>query len=271
MASSRRPRVSGADAPRRAVPAFRAVAAKLDDDIVSGRLDGDLPSEKVLAERFGISRVTMRRALNVLSDSGVLTVTWGRGWSVAHGPLSEPANSLLSVTELANDRGLTVTSRVLVARTEPTSLDDADLLEIAPGASTFVLDRVRYNDGAPFTRQLSRIVSDRVPGIEEIDFARCSLYEVLSERFDVVPTRADYAVEARAADEVDAELLGVDVGSPLLWAAQTTYDQHGTPFELGWSAYPHDRYRLRATLTRRPRTSSKLEPGSRRERGGEDS
>lgn len=242
---------AGVSGPR-AAPAFRAAADDLAHAITAGRVTGDLPSEKVLGERYGVSRVTIRRALGVLADKGLVAVTWGRGWSVAHGPLSEPANSLLSVTELAGARHLTVTSRVLLAQLEPTSLDDAELLDIAPGASTFVLKRVRYNDDAPLTLQLSRIVADRVAGIEDVDFTERSLYEVLEQKFGISPTRADYAVEARPTAAEHAELLGVAVGSPLLWATQKTYDQHGVAVEAGWSAYPYDRYRFRATLTRSP-------------------
>jgi GntR family transcriptional regulator len=243
---------AGIEDERRAVPAFRAIAEQLTDAILGGRISGDLPPEQELARTHGVSRVTMRRALGVVADAGLAEVTWGKGWSVTHGPLSEPANTLLSVTELAAERHLAARSRVLVAEVRPANLDQAEELEIAPGAAVFVLDRVRLNESVPFARQLSTMRADRVPGIAEVDFSERSLYATLEERWDVSPTRADYAVEARPADEDNATHLGVETGSPLLWATQRTFDQHGTVIEIGWSAYPWDRYRFRATLTRRP-------------------
>ncbi len=240
------------DEERRAVPAFRAIAERLTDAILSGRITGDLPPEQELARTHGVSRVTMRRALGVVAEAGLAEVTWGKGWSVTDGPLSEPANTLLSVTELAAERGLAARSRVLLAQLRPAGLDDAEELEIAPGAEVFVLDRVRHNNGVPFARQQSTIRSDRVPGIADIDFAEHSLYASLEERWGISPTRADYAVEARPAEAEHAEHLGIEPGSPLLWATQRTFDQHGSIIEIGWSAYPWDRYRFRATLTRRP-------------------
>jgi GntR family transcriptional regulator len=239
----------------RATPAFRAIAEQLTDSILSGRMSGDLPSEQELARTYGVSRVTMRRALGLVADAGLAVVTWGKGWSVTHGPLSEPANTLLSVTELAAERHLSARSQVLLAEVRAAALDDADELEIAPGAEVFVLDRVRLNDDVPFARQLSTIRADRTPGIAEIDFAENSLYATLEQRWDISPTRADYAVEARPADNENAEHLGVEPGSPLLWATQRTFDQHGSIIEIGWSAYPWDRYRFRATLIRRPSRS----------------
>jgi GntR family transcriptional regulator len=237
---------------RRAVPVFRAIAEQLADAIRSGQISGDLPPEQELARANGVSRVTMRRALRVVADAGLAEVTWGRGWSVRQGPLSEPANTLLSVTELAAERRLSARSRVLLAEVRPVALDEAEELEIAAGAAVFVLDRVRFNDDAVFARQLSTIRADRVPGIEAVDFSARSLYATLEQRWNVSPTRADYAVEARPADVENAAYLGVEPGSPLLWATQKTFDQHGTVIEIGWSAYPWDRYRFRATLTRRP-------------------
>jgi GntR family transcriptional regulator len=246
--------VTEGDRDRRATPAFRAIAEQLVDAIREGRVSGDLPSEQELARTHGVSRVTMRRALGVVAEAGLAQVTWGKGWSVTHGPLSEPANTLLSVTELAAERHLSARSRVLLAEVRPAGLDEAEELDIAPGADVYVLDRVRLNDGVVFARQLSIVRADRVPGIVHVDFSDRSLYATLEERWDVSPTRADYAVEARPADEGNATHLRVQVGSPLLWATQRTFDQQGTVIETGWSAYLWDRYRFRATLTRRPRS-----------------
>ena len=243
------------DRDRRATPAFRVIAEQLADAIRGGRVSGALPSEQELARTHGVSRVTMRRALGVVADAGLAQVTWGKGWTVTHGPLSEPANTLLSVTELAAERSLSARSRVLLAEIRPAGLDEAEELDIAPGADVYV-----PRPGAAQRRHGLRTTAEHGPRGSRAGDRRGRLLRPVAVRDaprsdgGSPPTRADYAVEARPADEENATHLGVEVGSPLLWATQRTFDQQGTVIETGWSAYPWDRYRFRATLTRRPRS-----------------
>ena len=102
---------------------------------------------------------------------------------------------------------------------------------------------------SPSTRATSRYA--RVPGIETVDFSVSSLYQTLEERYGIVATRADYALEALGATPAEAALLDVAVGAPLLGAGETMYDQFDQPTDIGRITYRGDRYRFRATLMRR--------------------
>ena len=180
----------------------------------------------------------------------------GRGYHVASGVVSEPPNALLSFTAMGADRGLAVSSRVLTQEVRPATIDEAESLRIAPGAAVFELIRVRCLNGVPIALGRSRISHARVPGIEDVDFATASLYAVVEERWQIAPTRADYAIEAIAAAEHEAKLLELDVGSPLLLARETMYDQHGAPTDLAEISYRGDRYRFETTLLRNPPKAS---------------
>jgi GntR family transcriptional regulator len=234
-------------------PLYAQVSRWLAGEIASGALRPEerLPSERSLCDRLSVSRVTLRRALAVLVEDGLLEVSASRGWFVSSGPVGEPPNALLSFTAMGVARGLSVSSRVIAARLRPATLDEAELLEVAPGADLFDLERVRMLDGIPVALDNSRVPIAVAPGLPEVDFGHRSLYATLEDS-GVIPSRASYAVEAVAADGRQAALLEIEPGDATLWATQTTFDQGGRPIELGRIAYRGDRYRFRATLVRPP-------------------
>lgn len=251
-------------------PKFLQVATAIGGQIEQGRLTGRLPTERELCQRFAVSRVTLRRALSTLAGSGRVKASWGRGWYVVGPPISEPPNALLSFTELAQARGHTPGTKVLGLASRPATLDEADVLRVAPGARLLVLERLRLLDSVPLVLQRSQLALSRIEGLEQalssVDLARLSLYSLLEERWGIVATRADYVVEARTAGHAEAELLDVTPGSPLLQATQLTFDAEGTPFERHWSSYAGNRYRFEASLSRpvyprRPERDGKLAPG----------
>jgi GntR family transcriptional regulator len=209
-----------------------------------------LPPERALAEHFGVSRVTLRRAMVELERRSVLGHD-ARGWTVAGPRVGEPPNELMSFSEMAVARGLRASAGVLGSRVRPSTLDESDVLGIAPGAPVFELERVRSMDGVPILIDRSVIPHALVPGIEAVAFEEASLYETLERRFGVRPMRARFAVEAVSADERDAAALDLDLGRPLLRCTQITEDAGGRVFESCEMRYRGDRYRFRATLLRR--------------------
>lgn len=208
-----------------------------------------LPPERALAEHFGVSRVTLRRALAELEREGVVTRNGSR-WTVGSSPIGEPPNALMSFSEMAGTRGLRASATVLSAQRRAATLDEADTFGLAPGAFLFELERLRALDGIPTLIDRSCLPASLVPGIEETDFSRASLYEELEIRYAVRPTNARFTVEAVAADEYRARLLDLEPGQPLLRCVQQTQDQTGRLIELCEMVYRGDRYRFHATLVR---------------------
>jgi GntR family transcriptional regulator len=208
-----------------------------------------LPTERTLCAQFGVSRVTLRRALAILVDEGVLESSAGRGWFVTTGILGEPPNALRSFSETARIRGLTASARVLHAESEPASLDDGDAFKIAPGSPVFRLKRVRLLDGVPVACDESRVPLGLAPRLADADFTVASLYREL-ENAGTVPVRAEYAIEAAGAEADVARLLDLELGSPVLVAQQTGYGSDERLIELSTTVYRADRYRFRASLHR---------------------
>ena len=230
---------------------YRRVQEALAAEIVrGGRPSGSLlPPERALAQHFGVSRVTLRRALAELERAGLVNRIGAR-WAVARPPIGEPPNALMSFSEMAASRGLSPAARILRAAVRPASIDEAEVLGLAPGAALFELERLRSMDGVPILIDRTRIPLAIAPGIDGIDLGSHSLYTVLEDRYGVRPTRAKLSVEAIAADRRQARLLGLEPGGPVLRCEQVTEDQTGRPVELCEMVYRGDRYRLRTTLER---------------------
>jgi len=231
-----------------AQPLYLSLARSLREKIASGSLAlGDrLPGERDLCRRFEVSRVTVRRALGELRDLGLIEPAGPRGWFVTASSIGEP-NALMSFSEMARSRGLVPSSQVLEAVTRPATIDEAEDLVLAPGAPVFELRRLRRLDKIPVGIEQTRIPLAVAPSLPEMDFGAASLYDALRAS-GVIPTRADYDLQALAAETDQAGPLGLSEGAPLLLARAVTYDQSGRPIEMSRSYFRGDRYRFRTTL-----------------------
>ncbi len=236
-------------------PLHDQVREAIESQIRSGDLPAGsrLQSERDLAELLGVSRVTVRRALDELERQGLVRAAPGSGRYVEGLPLEEPQNALLSFTELGASRGLGASARVLSCRVRAATLEEAERMGIAPGADVFELERLRMLDGLAVALDENRIPLAVAPTLPERDFGVDSLYDALEEAGAGV-VRADYTTEAVSASAPQARQLGVQPGEPLLLARTTAFDAAGRLVELSRTFYRGDRYRFHASLARRPRT-----------------
>lgn len=208
-----------------------------------------LASERALADALGFTRLTVRRALMELANRGLLEADERRGWQVRGGPVSEPLNALMGFTQMAHQRGLTATSRVLSLDYRDATIDESEALRVAPGAQLLDLSRLRLLDDRPTAIERLRMPMSRVQWPPKFDF-KGSIYAALESQ-GIFPTRADAFVEVVEASAADAELLGVKVGRGLLCMNCITVRADGLSFSLETTKYHPDRYRFRAILERR--------------------
>jgi GntR family transcriptional regulator len=233
-------------------PLWIQAATLIRDQIDTGVLKagGRLPPERELCQQLGISRVTLRKALNQLVDAGVLNASHGRGWYVAKGAAKpEWPNTLESFTETAARMGLKTQSEVLRAEAVPASFDEAEELSIVPGTDLFHLERVRLLNEVPIALDLTQIAISVLPEAGKIDFTRRSLFAVLAEA-GIEPIRADATIEARDADAAEARHLRIAEGKPLLIMRQVSFDAAGRPLFVSTIKYVGERYRLRTSFSR---------------------
>lgn len=233
------------------LPLYEQVAGRLWENLrSSGARSGDrLPPERLLAERYRVSRVTLRSALALLAERGALHASPSRGWFVA-GEVSV-ATSITHVegfADHARKHKIPMTAEVLMSRVRSCTVREAHRLRLAPGADLFEMRRVRSLNGLVVVLEHNRLPLALCPALADTDFSSASLYATLL-RADQIPRRAEYAVEARSPNRQEQRVLQLEGSSvPVLMARQLTYSQHGYPLELTDQAYRGDRYQFRASI-----------------------
>jgi GntR family transcriptional regulator len=228
-------------------PRYLQLARLMRADIDRGALQVSdrLPGEREICRRFGVSRTTVRRALEELQAQGYVRAEGTRGWFVT--PLVEP-NALLGFTDLAAQRGLVASARVLVCSVREATLAEGEELGAPPGAEVLELERVRLMGGVPVGWQRAIAAAWLAPTLVSQDYETDSLYSGF--RADgIVPTRADYDVRAGTADKRRSRLLEVPVGTSVLLIKATTRDEEGRRVEVSEGAFLGERYRFSASVT----------------------
>ncbi|CAA9321990.1 MAG: hypothetical protein AVDCRST_MAG36-575 [uncultured Nocardioidaceae bacterium] len=235
-------------------PLHQQVKDTIAEAVASGvYAPGDkLPSERRLCEQLEVSRLTLRRALKSLVQDELLLSAAGRGWFVAGGTVGEPANVLLSFTDMGRERGFAPRAGVLHRRVRRADLDESETLGVAPGSELLDLRRLRFLDDIAIAIDHSRVPLALAPHLAEVDFTTGSLYAVLRD-VDAEPARCTASVQAVSADDEQATLLSVDPGGPLLEFSQVVLDRSGRAVDLSVVHYRGDRYRFRTNLVARRR------------------
>ena len=215
----------------------------LEDLIAEAGAGALLPSERALAERYGLARMTVRKELDRLVAEGAAYRVHGRG-TFAATPRIVQAEALTSFTEDVLARGLQPGARVLAHGVVVADDALAAALELAPGARVVRVHRVRTADGEPLALEWAHLPADDFPGLEGEPLADRSLLALLRDRYGVVVTAAHQHVSAVALSADEAALLGVEAGSPGFLFRRVTRREGGRVLESARSLYRGDRYEI---------------------------
>lgn len=226
-----------------------------------------LPGERVLETQYGVSRITIRRAISDLVGEGVLVRVKGKGTFVSHGRVSSDLH-LASFHEDMQAAGLSPSTRVATARREVPPPEAAEHLGLGPREPAILVRRLRLADRAPVSVDESWMPPSLVPGLLGRDLEQ-SLYGHLSASGHPV-LRVEQTVGAEAAPEPIATLLDISPGSPVLVFHRRSFtgEDHAVPIEYSISTYRSDRYQLSMKLMRHPdeaeeRTARRSHSGGR--------
>ncbi|MGO2747552.1 MAG: GntR family transcriptional regulator [Microbacterium sp.] len=209
-----------------------------------------IPSDRQLAEHFGVARMTVRTEVKRLTIDGVLEVEQGRGTFVSSSPRLAPEWGTSYTLAARAAQGEPRTTLVQSAATA-SDARTAELLRIREGAPVLTLTRLRALDGRPIGIERVSIPLERFPGLEEVDLENVSLYRVLAERWGLVRAASTGRAAATLPSEADAALLGVTVRDPCLVVQMISMDADGAVFEVGRSVYRADRYEIGIDLMHR--------------------
>jgi GntR family transcriptional regulator len=234
----------GPGTPLRFVPRYYEIEQALRARIAELKPDAPLPSDAMLCEEFGVSRMTARNAVQRLVQEGIVYRVPGRGTFVAEPPVHRQAGNLLSFTEEMRRRGRVPSSRVLDRVVREPRPSEASRLQLGPDDLVIALRRLRLADAEPMAIEEAVFPAARVATLlESADLEHRSLHDTLVHGGHV-PTMGRARLGAEAAGPEDAAFLNVPEGSPLLVEKRVIHDQDGRPLELCESRYAGDRYGL---------------------------
>lgn len=218
------------------------------EDLLTGLEPGEsLPSERDLAQRFGVARMTVRQAMDRLARTGQVQRVQGAGSFRARERFVYPLR-LASFSEDMRSRGLSPGARTLHQALGPAPARVAESLGLPEDAAVVRLDRLRTADGEPTALERVHIVAELAPGLEVLDLEERSLYRVLRQEYDIAIEQAEQTLVASLCDADEAALLGVDEGAPALLFERRGATAQGRRVEHTRSLYRGDRYQLRMTV-----------------------
>jgi GntR family transcriptional regulator len=213
--------------------------------------EGDkLPSEREFCETFGISRITVRKALDSLAAEGLVRTNKGIGTFVNEKKYPEKwASFPIGFTDSLASQGYRIETQVLTLETIPTTEKISKELELSPRSLVVHLHRLRFIAQEPILLVSSYLPHHLVPGIEQNDFTHQSLYQVLRSNYGLKIDRVKRGIEAVAATEKEAALLHIGTGAPLLQIESISYTPDGKPVEYFLAKRRGDRTRFELELS----------------------
>ncbi|MEN3341696.1 MAG: GntR family transcriptional regulator [Actinomycetota bacterium] len=208
-----------------------------------------IPSERQLSADLGVSRLTVRAALDDLAREGYLVRRRGSGTYVQHPKMSQEL-TMTSFSEDMRRRGFAPGSRTLSMSTTLAGARLGRFLQVSPSEPIRVVKRLRLADGEAMAIETLHIPEALVPGLTASSLTG-SFYELLQERYGIVIASGTQAIEPTVTNEEESAALGVPLQSPAFLFERTSRDVHDRTVEYVQSVYRGDRYRIVTELSRR--------------------
>jgi len=228
-------------------PLYDLIEQNLRELILRGQLNmgESVPSEWELAELYGVSRLTVRNALDNLTRQGWLIRRHGVGTFVAHPNVTEITPSKLSFTEQMRAIGRKPSSRLISLRVVAADIQVANMLKLAQGEPAVEIVRLRLADGEPILLETSCLSQKRFPGLENAtELTHSSLYDWLATHYQTPVAVMDQTLEPVLLSEVQAQQLETEAGTPAMLSKVLAYTNGAEPIEYSWSVTRGDQCRF---------------------------
>lgn len=227
-------------------PLWKTIADSLMTDLANARYGpGDkLPTEAQLAARFGVNRHTVRHALAQLADAGLVQPRRGSGVYVTERPTDYPVGRRTRFHKGIAAAGRDGEKRFLGIDTRTADRDEAMALDLALGATVHVVDGLLLADRKPIGIFRSSFPADRLPGLPAALKDTTSVTQALATCGVADYTRKSTRLTAKIAKPVQARLLNIAEGAPVLRSVGVNIDPDGRPVEYGRTWFAGDRVTL---------------------------
>jgi GntR family transcriptional regulator len=232
---------------------YAQVETVLASNMADGTLPvgGQLPTEESLIERFGVSRTTVRKAIQNLEARGLIEIQRGKGTFVAHRKITQELTELTGFVEDMQALGRNATARVIDKRVMPASEIAGQQLGVATGALVVRIQRVRLADGAAVSFDETYLPLEIGRKVMTDDLAAEPIFSLLEQKYDIPLVEAEYKLEAVSAEPAVAQALGVEIGAPIFLIERTSYRAGNQPIDYEKLHYRGDMIRFVTRLARR--------------------
>jgi GntR family transcriptional regulator len=228
----------------------RALASEITDGTLKA---GDqLRTEDSLIARFGVSRITVRRAIQNLVSRGLVEIRRGKGTFVAAPPkITQELTELSGFVEDMHALGRKPTARVIGKEVVPANATVARHLALTKGERVVRIRRVRLADGVPLSFDETYLPFEIGRKIISNNLKVEPIFSLLEEKYDIPLTEADYKLDAVAAEAEVAAALKVKPGSPIFRIERTSYSAGGRPVDYERLYYRGDLVQFVTRLVRK--------------------
>jgi GntR family transcriptional regulator len=232
------------------LPLYQQIYEMLRSDILAKHWKpGDMiPPESEMVEQYQVSSITIRQALEMLEQEGLIYRQRGRGTFIAHPTLEQNLTRIISFTEDMVRRGSVPGTRVISSGLVTASEEIAQILQVEPGEELARVVRLRLADGEPMSVEESHLVHRYCQGILQHDFAAHSMRRMLEQEFGIQLVKAKQTIRAIQAHPNLTKPLSVKPGSALLVIQRVSFSQYDLPIEFLRIYYRGDRYVLHNEL-----------------------
>ncbi len=225
-------------------PLYQQLMSRLKNDILAGvyTAGARIPSEQVLCDTYGVSRVTVRKAMLDLVQEGLLVRRQGKGTFVARERIQRDLQQITSFTDACREMGHQPGARLISAEWSPATAEDVEKLGVSEDSRVVEMIRLRLCDEEPVMLEINRFPARYAFLLDEEEVR--SLYAVLLSH-GVKPASAVHDISLGHATPLVSRHLGCGQGDALLLLDETVMDQHGEPLHLSRQWIRGDKYTFR--------------------------
>lgn len=213
---------------------YIAVRDSLREQIIRGEFakDDKIPSESELGTKFGVSRVTIRLALDALRKTGLIESRQGKGYFVRRVQLVQDLGRLQGFGELAGPLGVDVRSEIIDLSEQRASSEVRTALRLEAGAPIFRISRLRIASGAALSYDVSHFPLEIGRRLANLDLTHVDIFALLEHELGIELSYADISLHVAVASAEVAQRLGYATEEPLVQIVRLTHDRSGRPVDF---------------------------------------
>ena len=209
-------------------PLYRQIAELLREKIEKGEYQFGqfIPSERELSAKYGVNRLTLRKAIALLVNEGLLIPKPGKGTYVNRPKIDSAFDTIQSTTPFLLDMGLTPSNRLIYSGRRKANWKYAQIFKISPDDDIFQIFRVRLGDGEPYILEYTYLPYSPIPDIEQYDFSIYSLYDIYNKH-GIQLAHDTQTLEIVKICPPQSGLLNLPENDPVFMTTETIIDTRG--------------------------------------------